>query len=121
MKRISSFLLALSLAWGSTAPGWANGLGEQRSAQFRSPNERQVLANLEALRLQQAGDLRTGTGVGGTVGLGTTVGGQPTGNVLSITVSGTGNVLNLDLTQDNTGDQSTDNTVNGTPPPAGGQ
>lgn len=116
MTRPSTILAAASLVLASTVPAWGNGLGESRAAQFRTPSERQVLANVETLRLQQSGDSRLATGVGGSSGLGTSVGGQPTGNVLSITVGGTNNVLNLDLTQDNTGDQTSDNTLNGALP-----
>lgn len=121
MNRTLQLLLAAALLPGVSAPTLANGLGESRAAQFRTPSERQVLANVETLRLQQSGDYKVATGVGGSSGLGTSVGGQPTGNVLSVTVSGTNNVLNLDLTQDNTGNQTSDNTLNGTTPtPSGG-
>jgi hypothetical protein len=82
----------------------ANGFGENRPYQFRGDNARATLLNNENVRLQLEGEF----GVGGASGLGafTAQDGQPTGN--SVSISGDGNTI----TQDNAGDQTTDNNAN---------
>lgn len=91
------FLLAMLIA-AQAAPAAANGLGESRSYQFRSDNQRQVNLALERTRLELFGLL--GDGSGGTGGTGT---GQ-TGNSTSVNVSGSNNVISI--TQTNSGAQT---------------
>lgn len=92
-----SFLLVV-LAVG---PAVANGIGESSSFQFRSVNDKQVLLNLERMRMEVVGLLGVGSGGG--------LGGQ-TGNTTTIAVSGSNNTINVD--QDHTGNQtSTDNST----------
>lgn len=91
------FLLALLIA-AQAAPAAANGLGESRSYQFRSDNQRQVNLTLERTRLELYGLL--GNGTNGTGGTGT---GQ-TGNSTSVNVSGSNNVISI--TQTNSGAQT---------------
>ena len=92
-----AWLVALGLV--SPAAALANGLGEDRLYQFRTPNERQVLLNLERTRLELQGKFPA-TGVGSSAGLGT----QQTGNATTITINGSGNTVTVD--QDNSGDQT---------------
>lgn len=75
---------------------YANGIGEGRSYQFRTDNQRQVLLATERSRLELLGLL---AGTGGGLGSGS---GQ-TGNAVSIVVSGSNNTINV--TQSNTGNQ----------------
>jgi hypothetical protein len=96
-SRHVAWLLALGLI--SPAAAVANGLGEDRPYQFRTPNERQVLLNLERTRLELQGEFPA-TGVGSAAGLGT----QQTGNATTITINSSGNTITVD--QDNSGDQT---------------
>ncbi len=95
----------------------AQGFREQRSWQFRSASQTQILLNIEALRLQQNG-LSNGGGSGGggtTIGLGaplgaaalgagglnlasgTTVGNSTSGSTTyNVTVTGDGNEITVD-------------------------
>lgn len=90
-------LLMLGVAAPSAA--FANGLGEDRPYQFRTANERQVLLNLERTRLELQGKFPA-TGVGSSSGLGT----QQTGNITTITISGSGNTVTT--SQTNSGAQT---------------
>jgi hypothetical protein len=98
------FSVATLAAVSGVAPAYGNGFGENRPFQFRSDNQRATLLNNENVRLQLEGEF----GVGGASGLGafTAQDGQPTGN--SVSISGDGNTI----TQDNAGDQTTDNNAN---------
>lgn len=107
-------ILAAAVLVSSTAIGQANGFGEARGFQFRSSAERQTLLLQEQVRLQyrqaQGGALG-GAGIG------------QTGNQTTITITGNGDNT-IDLTQDNTGDQSivevdgNQNATNGASPDA---
>lgn len=93
--------VGLMLAVLIVEPVAANGIGEGGSFQFRSVNEKQVLTNLERLRMEVVALL----GVGSSGGLGGQV-----GNTTTIAVSGSNNTINVG--QDHNGDQtSTDNSV----------
>jgi VCBS repeat-containing protein len=94
---ISGLLLA-----AMSGPAQANGVGENGSWQFRSAANRQILLAQETERQQLIHNL----GVGSSSGLGT-----QTGNAVSITIGGSNNNLDLDLS--NTGDQAiSDNMLN---------
>lgn len=87
---------AALLIAAAAPPALANGFGEDRPWQFRSPAERQILLQSEQTRLNF---MTFGLG-GGVAG----AGGQ-TGNSTSITITGDGDNT-IDLTQDNTGNQT---------------
>lgn len=74
----------------------ANGFGEATGWQFRSASDRQVLNFQEQVRLQYMGSASSSIGDPGI--------GQ-TGNQISITITGSGD-NSIDLSQDNSGDQS---------------
>jgi len=90
-------LLAATVFVAGASPVLANGFGEERPYQFRSPTERNVALIGENTRLSFETQSR---GVGSTQGLG----GQ-TGNSLTINISGNGDNV-IDVDQDNSGDQS---------------
>lgn len=75
----------------------ANGLGESRPFQFRSDTQRQVLLTMERTRLELLGLL--GGGVGGPGS-----GSGQTGNAVTISVSGSNNIITVN--QRNLGDQT---------------
>ncbi|WP_430448003.1 hypothetical protein [Rhodophyticola sp.] len=104
------------IAVSFTAPAsFANGFGEARGFQFRSPSERQVLLQQEQTRLQFMNFERQGSLANQGIG--------QTGNQLSITITGNGdNTITLDQT--NSGNQSiqdvdgNNNQTSGTEPDA---
>lgn len=97
LKRNALLAGALTLTIAMMAPAFANGIGEGRSYQFRSDNQRQVLLGVERSRLEILGLL--GEGAGGVGG-----GSGQTGNAVSIVVSGSNN--NITVNQTNSGDQT---------------
>ncbi|SEP97020.1 hypothetical protein SAMN05428969_1342 [Devosia sp. YR412] len=99
-------ILLAALLLASCTPALANGLGESRSYQFRSDNQRQANLTVERTRLELLDLLGNGTG-GGSGGTAT---GQ-TGNTTSVNVSGSNNVISI--TQTNNGAQSQTRDCNG--------
>ena len=98
---VASVVATAQIASAADNAAAANGFGENSPYQFRNANDRATLLNNDTTRLQLDGEF----GVGGGSGLGAFTGqdGQPTGN--SVTITGDGNTI----TQDNAGDQATDN------------
>jgi hypothetical protein len=99
---------AVSAAAGTAVQ--ANGFGESTPYQFRSDADRNVRLNVERTRLEKEGEL----GVGSASGLGAlgSQGGEPSANRSSITINGNNNNVGS-IGQESTGDQSTNNTLNG--------
>ncbi|WP_394155138.1 hypothetical protein [Loktanella salsilacus] len=96
---MSRFLTATCVAFGAL-PGFvfANGLGEGRPWDFRTPSEQQILLLGEQTRLNFLAYDRD------SVAAGAAASGQ-TGNSLSIVITGSGNNV-IDTGQDNNGDQT---------------
>lgn len=91
-------ILLAALLLAHCAPALANGLGESRSYQFRSDNQRQANLTVERTRLELLDLLGNGTGSTGGTGTG------QVGNTTSVNVSGSNNVISI--TQTNNGAQS---------------
>lgn len=81
----------------------ANGVGEGRSYQFRSDNQRQVMLAVERTHLELLG-LLGGSGAGGLGGGGS---GQ-TGNASSIVINGNNNTVTVDQTNSGSQTQTSD-------------
>ncbi|PRY94771.1 hypothetical protein BCF33_0369 [Hasllibacter halocynthiae] len=91
------FKAALLSAVALPGAACANGFGEDRPWQFRTPAERQVLLQQEQTRLNFMIFEQSGLGAAG-------LGGQ-TGNAITISISGDGDNT-IDVGQENTGDQT---------------
>lgn len=101
LKKHSLFAVVATLSLVLLAPAYANGIGEGRSYQFRSDNQRQVLLGVERTRLELLGLLSSDSG-----GLGS--GSGQTGNAVSIVVTGNNNNITVDQTNSGNQQQTTD-------------
>ncbi|MBM2576776.1 hypothetical protein JQC91_10720 [Jannaschia sp. Os4] len=111
MSLLARFSIPLGLASLLAAgPVAANGLGEQRGWQFRSPSDRQILLQGEQTRLNYMVFEQSTSAAPG-------LGGQ-TGNTVVIDIGGSGNTI--DLSQDNSGDQSIQDAEGGSQNSLGG-
>lgn len=96
-----SLLVLSAAAVAAPSMGFANGIGEGRSFQFRSEAQRQVMLTMERTHLELLGLLTSNSGLG-------TGGSGQTGNASSITVNGSNNVITVNQTNSGNQTQNTD-------------